>query len=627
MGLDLKLLGTPNVEFKIEDGHKQDVTFSVTSLLDFTLFGEPTIILQKYDEATKSWTDVGNGSDGATFLDLNILSGRLEVTATDLGAGEYRVYLASESVVSASLLTTVTATAVDYDYTQIGTVEGQEITGNVLTDADHPAGNDTVTTDTVVSKVSVDGQSVETIVASTGETTIAGKYGTLIIDSTGKYTYTPNNDIANIGKQEVFNYTITDPNDTNAANNSAQLIINIGSPDVTGVVDANDDAGTVVINTAKAITHIDHADTQTAQATSGTGVTTQSGSLDFDIGHLNNGQITISTGAVVTRGADTTVTYTLYKDGQAVAGYTNISATAADTAGVMLAETLHTINLSALNQQPGKYHLEYTVTKDAQNWGTNIIPVSSVAPLVTVAIDGSSFVIADTNTSSSQNIVQGNLYADNGAGVDTVDGYATKIVIGTTEIMFGETKTIATTHGVLTISGNGDYVYQADAVGNVVNAATDTIQYTLVGPTGASDTATLTVTPQINSSGIVEMSTAGNDTFNTGTGADTVIFDLLNAAGTAGGNTTLTGNDVWTDYNVNEGDTLDLQGLFKDITTPLTAQNIGQYVKLEQDGENVKVSVDVDGPTLGISNYTGLVILNNTDVTLQELINKNQIIW
>src|SRR5690606_31801374 len=253
---------------------------------------------------------------------------------------------------------------------------------------------------------------------------------------------------------------------------------------------------------------------------------------------------------------------------------------------------------------------------------------ASVAPLVTVAIDGSSFVIVDTNTSSSQNIVQGNLYADNGEGVDTVDGYATKIVIGTTEIMFGQTKSIQTDNGVLTVSGNGDYVYQANAVGNVSNAVTDTIEYQLVSPTGVSDTATLTVTPQINSSGVVEMSTSANDTFNTGTGADTVIFDLLNASGTVGGNTSLTGNDVWEDFNVNEGDTLDLQGLFKDVTTDLTVQNIGQYVKLEQDGANVKVSIDLDGPAPIIGSiYTGLEILNNTTVTLDELIDKGQIIW
>ena len=626
--LDLNVLGRPVVSFNVQEGHEQDVTFNVTTLLDLSLFGNPTIILQKLENGV--WTSVDSSAQGATLINLDILTDGFRATAEGLDAGEYRVYLASTSVLTVSLLTRVTATATDYDYTQIGSVTASEIQGNVFEDTNYLAGKDTITVNTKVIRIEVNGETIE--IPENESVTILGNYGQLVISSSGQYTYTlttPN--VSDIGQQDVFIYTISDRNDTDPSNNTANLTFNIISPDISGNVNAQDDNFDIDVNISKQIDFIDHELVSTAQAARSTQLTEASDSITFILGDLNNGVIQISSGYVATAGANTTVTYTLYRDDVPVEGYTNLSKTASHTLGVIAAETLATINLSDPNLLPGNYRLEYTVTKAARSTITGA--ATSAAP-VTITLDGSSFVIGEnTDASKSQSIVTGNLYADNGLGADSLDGYATKLKFGATQISLNETTIIETAQGTLIVSGNGDYIYTAKPVSNVNSITPDQIEYELVSPNGATNTATVSFNPIINTEGTVAISTTENDVFNTGTGADTVIYDLLSGSAltstNAGNNTSISGNDVWADYNFNEGDTLDLRGLFKELDEgTITTENVGGYIRLEQDGNNVKVSVDLDGPNLvGGSIYTGLIILNNTNVTLQDLLENNQIIY
>ncbi|WP_081374985.1 BapA/Bap/LapF family prefix-like domain-containing protein [Acinetobacter radioresistens] len=122
---------------------------------------------------------------------------------------------------------------------------------------------------------------------------------------------------------------------------------------------------------------------------------------------------------------------------------------------------------------------------------------------------------------------------------------------------------------------------------------------------------------------------AGNDIISTGRGNDTVIFDVLNAADATAGN----GMDTWVDFNLGNVTTdsnADIIQFGSDFFDGLLADqsNIAEYIKLEQDGNNVIVSVDRDG--IGSNqNWANLVILENhsvSNMTLQDLLDNNQII-
>jgi Ca2+-binding RTX toxin-like protein len=56
--------------------------------------------------------------------------------------------------------------------------------------------------------------------------TIVGQWGTLVIQGDGSYTYTPNSDYANLGKEEVFTYRLTQPDGDVS---EARLVVGIGS--------------------------------------------------------------------------------------------------------------------------------------------------------------------------------------------------------------------------------------------------------------------------------------------------------------------------------------------------------------------------------------------------------------
>jgi len=93
----------------------------------------------------------------------------------------------------------------------IAWVAGVAAAGNVL--ANDEAGVEGA----VVSQVTVG--STNASVAASGNTVIAGEFGTLSINAQGAFTYTPNNRDNPQGAQDVFSYTIRQPDgDTASAN-------------------------------------------------------------------------------------------------------------------------------------------------------------------------------------------------------------------------------------------------------------------------------------------------------------------------------------------------------------------------------------------------------------------------
>ncbi|WP_180085232.1 BapA/Bap/LapF family large adhesin, partial [Acinetobacter sp. YH12145] len=618
LGANLNL-GSPLTQFTVEEGHTQNLTFTVSSGINLGVGQQLSIVLQKYEN--NEWVAVGNTQDEYSLINLNLLGNNLVGTVTDLPEGQYRVNLGINSAVGLSIFPSVTISGTDTD---LG-ISSDTATGNVLT-GDGGATADNVLADTVVSTIKLVGGVA--IPVDTDGVNIQGLYGTLNIKADGTYTYTANPKIESLGKTEVFEYTITDPLDINAVNNTATLTINIGSDDVTGVVAAENDTFDLDVNVAKNVLFKEHEQTDVSTVASSTATQSDSGTIQFTLGDVNKGTLGLSN-ALATSAATTTITYSLKLDGVAIAisgaQGTNTSnvytVVKTATLSTISASNLFSIDLSSL--AAGNYELTYTVTKAAGN----ILGAATSASQVTAVLDGTSYTYNGEHTdSTSQVIITGNIYADNGVATDTLDTTFTKLLVGGVTIGYNESTTYETAKGYFEVKGNGDYTYTAKAAGDTTNLSADVINYTLISPTGATDSASITINPVLNNSGVVQYSTSGDDTFNTGTGADTVIYDLL-STGTAGGNTSLLGNDTWADYNFNEGDVLDLRGLFSDTSTALTDANIGGFIQVEQSGTDVKVSIDLDGPTFGVSNYTGLVILKNTDVTLQDLLDSNQLIF
>ncbi|MDO7195162.1 VWA domain-containing protein, partial [Acinetobacter nosocomialis] len=113
---------------------------------------------------------------------------------------------------------------------------------------------------------------------------------------------------------------------------------------------------------------------------------------------------------------------------------------------------------------------------------------------------------------------------------------------------------------------------------------------------------------------------SGNDIISTGRGDDTIVYDVLNATDGTGGN----GTDTWIDYETNDkiefGEDF-FEGLLADKS------NLGDYITVVDDGNgNAVIQVDRDG---GSGTYTAsdlLIIENQAGLTLQDLLNNNQII-
>ena len=114
---------------------------------------------------------------------------------------------------------------------------------------------------------------------------------------------------------------------------------------------------------------------------------------------------------------------------------------------------------------------------------------------------------------------------------------------------------------------------------------------------------------------------AGNDIITGGAGADTVVFDLLNNADATGGN----GVDTWTDFSVLQGDLIDVSALLG----PVKADDLADYVQLNYDAasKTVAVSIDRDGTGSGASANVLLLTNQQSAITLDDLLQNQQILF
>lgn len=110
------------------------------------------------------------------------------------------------------------------------------------------------------------------------------------------------------------------------------------------------------------------------------------------------------------------------------------------------------------------------------------------------------------------------------------------------------------------------------------------------------------------------LSGAGNDCLYGGNGSDTFMF-LKGQNGT----------DKIGDFDVRDGDKIDISDVLQGAYDPL-ADMINQFVKIERQGRDAKLSIDADGADNG-SHFTTLAIIEGgKDLTLETLLQNGGLI-
>lgn len=373
-------------------------------------------------------------------------------------------------------------------------------TGNVITGvgtSSGAAGADTVGSDgaTITGVTGVPGSPA--LIGPGGVITIAGEFGTLVINPDGSYVYNANP--GSEGQVDHFTYTLTDGSGDSATGN---LLINIGvAPDVPlgrSDVDSIPAGGTVaagnVITGAVTSSSSAGADTQGSDGATVTGVTSPSGN-PATVGP--DGVITIvgEFGTLVIN-PDGSYIYTL--DPGAHGATDTFTYTLTDGTGDTTSAGL-TINLGATPDVPLAHNDTDSIPLGGTSASGNIITGAGT-------VGGPDNVGSDGATVTGVSSPSGNPATIGPNGVITVVGE----------------------FGTLVINPDGSYVYTLNPG---PHGATDTFTYTLTDGTGDTSSAGLT----INLGTAPDVPVAHNDTDAIPPGGTSANGNVITGAGTAGG--------------------------------------------------------------------------------------------
>jgi T1SS-143 domain-containing protein len=210
--------------FDVASGSTAKVSFDLGSISNFSSSGSgDQFTWTLYKQNGSAWELVQSGTHAS--------SNSTTVTSNSVGEGTYRLYFEVNDrtnnsssyrvrVDNITLITVAAAMLVD---------TATAVAGNVLADPNnyvgsaHPWGAvDSKGSEGAVLSVLDNGN----FVAVGTSKTIVGQWGTLVIQGDGSYTYTPNSDYANLGKEEVFTYRLTQPDGDVS---EARLVVGIGS--------------------------------------------------------------------------------------------------------------------------------------------------------------------------------------------------------------------------------------------------------------------------------------------------------------------------------------------------------------------------------------------------------------
>ncbi|WP_228200808.1 BapA/Bap/LapF family large adhesin, partial [Acinetobacter baumannii] len=624
--LNVSLLGTPSVAFTIDAGHEADVTFAYAPVLSLSLFNDYKVVLQQKG-ADGAWHNIDGGSSTG-LLNIGLLgNGGIGVTVPDLGQGEYRAFMVYTGL-GVGILGTMSVVKDDFDYTVAPTNTAVVADGNVLTD-------DVTTLTTQVTTVT--SEVVGALPQTVGtDTVINGAYGTLVISTNGHYTYTPNTtDLSAIGKVDSFTYTIRDV--LTGATDTATLHVQVGSPDVTIAWDAanpaNDGVVQLTANPDHVVTTTDFsnaADLPVDVASpvvsvnligSNSVVSDQfvvgAGTVaNIDLSAVYTAQPLASLCYVIQSWNGTAWVNTIYSGSQTALG----SVATIQAGSVAFQDTVE--HLAA-----GTYRVQYTLTGvslGATSLDTNVS--TTTVHLDTYRSDWiSGNVLAGDNIGG---VADTGILSHEGAKLQVWDNAQNAYVDAVGQ-------TINTGNGVLIMQSNGEYEYRPNDVTTTTQlASTDSINYKIVSVTGNVESqSTLTIDLTHTDYNLLYTSTSANDTFTTGTGSDTVIYQVLNNVAIGnGGNTGGNGVDTWTDFHVGnvatdkQADLIDIRGLLDGAQTDA---NIGEYLNVTVSGGNTTIQIDRDGLTglFPANNFTTLLVLQGVTTTETELLNNGQILY
>ncbi len=561
------------------------------------------LYIYKYDEQSGQYQVMQRVEDWYRIVLLGGVSDELPITLTE---GNYLFLLNATSGLSVATGYTLKVLS---DVTHSVSTDNVSVTGNVVSEGD---GADTVPEGSVIS--SVNGVTI----ASDGTTTIAGLYGELTIDNQGNYTYTlyGGQEAANVGASERFSYTVTGPQGTQS---TATLTVNLTQPQLTAV----DDTVALEVAAANVSTAFSQVNLASADWTTGSSSVTQNaqGAFHVDEGHVLTGislQYALDD-SLLLGSVGLTISYTITNAaGEVVASSSaplvtnsNASPDAISLGSLVLAGGDYVLHVTSISDAAGTVISRPTVSVDASLSGTEItLDEFHTGEAVTVTgniLDGS-----DADGAADETLdINTQLIVSNDQQSVTLNQYDE------------QPATLAGKYGTLTIYGDGHYSYSLNGDVDVTSITQkETFDYQLKTADNASASATLTVDlhPMLSGSsqGDTVTSTAYDDTYTLGAGADTVIFNLLDAQDSTGGN----GSDnVWSDFSTADGDGVDVTGLLTDWDG--SSDTFGQYLSVEhtEDGNTV-ISIDRDGSG---SQYqsTELITLEGVEVTLDELLQHN----
>jgi VCBS repeat-containing protein len=636
----IKLLGIPifgsnvaEINFNVGATQKTNVDIKATNIGLESLFDGIRVTLYKQND-DGSWKAIACDQDWGLFNKFFLFfpeQARIQ-TQNNLEVGNYKVIAEDKTLLSIlssnSLNVTYTTTT---QSANLEAVKANTVTGNVLA-------NDDGVSNSLISKISnVDGKVAD--VSSTGSTTLLGKYGTLVIKADGSYSYTPNKDANNIGKVDIYTYTIKN---TNGNISEAKIYVQIGSDEVSVNWNPNDPSkpGTLLklyddqdfahLNIYKS-TKIDTTSVASGDLLAGYKKVSTVVSNEFTIGNDKvDSTIKLSVKAGYDKGifgsyssyqsaGDTTFTWQLQKFNNLTNKWENVSGASGSkyfdlyTSSVKTGNELFGVEIPNITQ-PGQYRVNF----NSSTGGYNFLFDQEFTTSVTVA----SKSVTDQWYADSYGKASGNIF--NGVGVETAGtdklGLGNKLAISTDGgVTFKDVSasgiTVQGKSGALTIKSDGSYDYtQTSSSTNVEN-----FLYKVTTNAGEVATAKLSIAYEGAVHGTVQSDTFISDSvlhvLELGKGADIVKFTALN---------TLDQGDIWSDFSKAEGDKIDVSSLLSG--KGVTVSNISQYITVEQSGKDSIVKIDLDGKA---TQYTPkeLVILENNITTLDELLKGNHILF
>jgi len=396
--------------------------------------------------------------------------------------------------------TSVTVTLTEHTFSNGNT----PISGNVIDpDAGSEAGQDTVVPGSGVTQV--ENSSGVVVPMGIGGITIAGLYGTLVIQSDGSYVYTPNGSAASVGQTDVFTYTITDG--TNSA--EANLSIGIDGARLTGdVAQAGIEYEYLVTNAPTIVDAVNYSWTAIAFGLP-VGASGNLASQSLVVAANTNRDITLNVdaGNVLGLGTSVIVHVEVY-NGSTWVNYQTFT----NSQLLSLLGSAGSGALSLYDVPPGEYRVRAE------------LGFSALSALGSVSVDIGSSITDLTQYSENPNLfsASGNLFENDLLGPDTLPFKISADGFTFFDVPAGEPYTIEGSFGTLEVNADGSYTYTPDDRANI-GTQVDTFAYQ-VEIDGRVETASLTVT--VN--GTVEGQDLGEPIMNLLSFADSDLVPMTN---------------------------------------------------------------------------------------------------